>query len=117
RPVDGATLNFRIAEFVHPDYHLETNGNMLNFDQFVSHIRALTEVTARMTVTFNRIVAKNDRIATFHHAQGEKKDGSHISGEVIAIFGFRDGRIATCYECAEISSDDPSDQDLILRTE
>lgn len=113
----GKTDNNTINKYFHEDYVQLVDGEKLNRDDFVRHIKALHNSEKNITVEFKHMLAEANKVATVHTATGTKEDGQQVVAKVIALFIFKDGRIIMCDELTSIIEGTEEDKANASKTE
>ena len=67
-------------------------------------------------ITFEHLVAENDKVCSIHYAQGIKSNGQKIKAKVIALFQFQDDQLILCDELTHLVEGSTEDRDLGSRT-
>ncbi len=101
-----------IEKHFHPDYQQWVNGESLDFNGFVDHMKALKSALKTVKITFEHLVEEGDRVCSIHYPQAEKNDGSHMKGKVIAFFKFSGDQLIACDELTHLLEGTDEDRDL-----
>ncbi|WP_392562384.1 nuclear transport factor 2 family protein [Orbus sturtevantii] len=104
-----------IAQYFSPDYRQVADGNELNYDDFVKHIKRLHQVLQYATITVVAIVEEQETVFTHHHVFASKHDGTRIHTQVFAQFTLKHGKIVQCDELTRLIVGDQQDHDLGYR--
>lgn len=94
------------------DYIQYVDGKVLNYKDFICHMKVQKSVLKCVKITFKYMVAEGDKIATVHIAEAIKKNGKKIKAQINAIFQFRDGKIILCDELTRLVEGEKADEDL-----
>jgi SnoaL-like protein len=100
------------AKYFSKEYIQYVDGNVLNYDHFVAHMKALAATIKSAKVTFKHLVAENDKVATIHKVNATKQDGSQVEVQVNALFQIKDNKIILCDELTYLIQGEKSDKDL-----
>ena len=101
-----------IDEFFTNDYIQNVDGNILKKEEFVKHVQLLNNLIDTIHFDFEHVVEKDNYVATVHYATVKKKDGTKSKTKVIAIFGFKNGKISSCNELTELIHGSKGDHNL-----
>lgn len=94
------------------EYIQHVDGKTLNYAEFLAHMNDLHKSLSSLEIEFLDIVAQGDKVATRHLAYGVKKDGREIEVLVVAIFGFKDGKLVSCDELTHMVKGAKEDKDI-----
>ncbi len=100
------------TKYFSENYQQRVDGKILNYIDFVSHMKVQKTVMQTVRVTFRYMVAEENRVATIHVVNGVKKDGGTIEAQVNAIFQISENKIILCDELTHLIKGDKSDKDL-----
>ena len=101
-----------IAEFFADDYRQTVDGKSLDYQQFVSHMALLKQITRRMTLRVQALAAQGNSVLSHHRVEVEKCDGARSEIQVMAHFTLCDGKIIACDELTRQLSGEHADRDL-----
>ena len=93
-------------------YTQYVDGKVLNFDEFVKHMKMLMMTIKSAKVDFKHIIAEGDKVATVHQVDAIKENGEHVKVQVNAMMQILDGKIVLCDELTFLIHGDKSDHDL-----
>lgn len=103
----------RIGEYFSKDYVQYVDGKVLNYEQFVKHVRAVKEATEKLEFEFKKVVMEGNVVFTNHEVRGRTKEGREISGQVIGEFRFdENGKVSYCDELTRMEKGEEGDGDL-----
>lgn len=95
-----------------PEYVQVTNGDRLEYNDFVAHIRHLRGLIASGTVEVQEAIRDGDVVADRHTMRATKIDGSEVVGDCYAFTQYaEDGRVLRVNEITHIIGS-AADQDL-----
>jgi ketosteroid isomerase-like protein len=103
------------SDFEHlysPDYRQNVDGKTLNYEEFVAHLDDLHKTLNSLKIEFLDIVSEGDKVATRHKAYGVKKNGDVVEVLVVAIFGFKNGKIISCDELTHLIKGAKEDKEI-----
>ncbi len=80
------------------------DGKKLKYADFFAHMETLKNTMKSLNVTFKYMVVEGDKVATIHEVNDIKKDGSHVSIQVNALFQIKDKKIVLCNELTHLIS-------------
>jgi hypothetical protein len=109
---DGSSGDSVYSKYFSTNYIQSVDGKSLNYDAFVNHLNALKSAMKSLKVTFRYLVAEDDKVATIHIVEGEKKNGTKIKAQVNAVFQIRDGKLIHCDELTHLYLGTKEDKDL-----
>ncbi len=101
-----------IESFFTPDYRQTVNGIDLDYDNFVTHMAKLKQVTRTMKVNILAIAQQGNHVLTHHLVTVIKTNGEQAQTEVFACFTLENGRIAACQELTRLISGAEEDKML-----
>jgi ketosteroid isomerase-like protein len=102
-----------IARHFSPDYVQVTDGNRLEYKDFVAHIKHLRGVIASGIVEVHEVVRDGDLVADRHTMRATKVDGGQVVGDCYAFTQYAaDGRILRVHELSHIIAGSEADQNL-----
>ncbi|HEX4246986.1 MAG TPA: nuclear transport factor 2 family protein [Pseudonocardia sp.] len=102
-----------VARHFSPDYVQVTDGNRLEYKEFVEHIKHLRGVIASGTVEVHEAVRNGDLVADRHTMRATKVDGGEVVGDCYAFTRYAaDGRIVRVHELSHIITGSKADHDL-----
>lgn len=113
---DGRRDAATIAAHFDPGYRQQVDGETLDFEGFVAHMRALDAAVASVTVSFVSVIEEGDQVATRHLVESVSREGQRGRFEVIAIFRVGPGGILSCHEMTRQLEGRNADRDLGSRT-
>jgi len=97
------------------DYQQHADGKVLDHRLFVAHARTLKETLQSATVTFEKIIASGESLASVHIVDAVKHNGQSMKVKVIALYEIRDGLISRVDELSHLLEGSESDKDLGTR--
>lgn len=100
------------AKYFSTEYIQYVDGKILDYDHFVTHMKALSSIIKSAKVTFKHIIAESDKVATIHRVNAIKHDGSHVEVQVNAFFQIKNNKIIFCDELTYLIQGEKSDRDL-----
>ena len=101
-----------IKKHFHPDYIQHVDGKVLNFDQFVSHVKVLKSTLSDALITFDTLVQEGDTVCSAHRPSGKKSEGDAVEAKVIAVLKFKGEQLIYCDELTHIIQGEQHDKDL-----
>lgn len=105
-----------IDRYFSPKYVQHADGATLNFDGLVDHVRELKRAVAKLEVTFEQMVAEDNKVMEIHRVEGEKRDGTNFTARLMSFWVIEDGKIVFCDEFSHLVQGAPEDRDLGSRT-
>lgn len=94
------------------EYVQHVDGKTLNYEEFLAHMADLHKSLSSLEIEFLDIVTQGDKVATRHLAHGIKKDGREIEVLVVAVFGFKNGKLVSCDELTHMVRGAKEDRDI-----
>jgi ketosteroid isomerase-like protein len=104
-----------ISKYFHQNYKQIADGNQLNYEKFVKHMKELKKAIHSMKFDFQHLVSEGNAVCSVHIASGRKSDGQVVETKIIAYFEIKDGKIFYCDELSHLLTGDESDRDLASR--
>ena len=104
-----------IARYFHPDYIQTADGNQLNYQQFVAHMKQLKQAVHAVKIDFQHLIAEGNSVCSVHIASGKKSNDKLVSSKIIAYFEIKEDLIYRCDELSHLLEGDESDRDLASR--
>lgn len=101
-----------VKRHFHSDYVQHVDGNTLNRDQLIDHLKAVKDAVSDVKITFKHLVAEGDTVCSIHIAQGTKDNGKLVKAQVHALFKFKDNQLILCDEITRLLEGDESDRDM-----
>ncbi len=100
------------TKHVSKDYIQRVNGEVLDYNGFVDHMKALKRTIKSIKITFHDLIEERNKVVTRHTARGIKNDNSIVEMDLIAIFEIKDGKIISCNELTHMINGSKADRDL-----
>jgi ketosteroid isomerase-like protein len=100
------------AQHVAKNYVQKVNSEVLDYDGFIDHMKALKKTVKSIKITFHDMLEDGNKVVTRHTARGIKNDNSVVEMDVIAIFEIQDGKLVSCNELTHLVEGSKADQDL-----
>lgn len=88
------------------------DGNILNYQEFMDHIKALRASVNKIKIQFIDILAEGNKVSTHHLVEVYKRPQGLANFEVFAIFTIENDRITKCDELTRLVSGSAADRDL-----
>jgi hypothetical protein len=101
-----------IARYFGPSYQQHVDGKILNYDQFVSHMKLMKQKTTALLFDFRTVVQEGNIVFTNHIVSGTKSDGTTAEAHLIAEFHIENDQIVYCSELSRLISGTEEDRDL-----
>ncbi|MHC0025516.1 nuclear transport factor 2 family protein [Enterobacter vonholyi] len=105
-----------IAAFFSPDYQQCVDGKQLDYNGFITHMKAIKSHTKRMSISFKSVVSENDKVFTHHYVNVENNRGDKSEFEVFSCFTMSSEKIICCEELTRMINGLPEDSDLGSRS-
>ncbi len=106
-----------IAHYFSPDYIQSVDDKILNFEQFVSHMKVQKSVVETININLLKMVGEGDIVCSHHEVYATKKNGDALKAKVIAFFTIKNGKIIRCDELTHLLEGAQEDHDLGSRYE
>jgi len=101
-----------ITAYFSSDYTQLVDGKIINYNDFVAHMKAQKSALQSVKIIFKHLVAEGDMVATIHTAEAIKKNGDLIKVQVNAMFIIKNGKIISCDELTRLIEGKKSDADI-----
>ncbi|HEY0177105.1 MAG TPA: nuclear transport factor 2 family protein [Pedobacter sp.] len=101
-----------IARYFGPDYQQHVDGKVLNYDQFVSHMKVIKQKTTALQFDYKTIIQEGNIVFTNHLVKVTKPDGTLAEAHLIAEFHIENGQIVYCNELSRLLIGEERDRDL-----
>lgn len=101
-----------IAEYFSPDYSQTVNGDSLNYEMFVEHIKLLKQTAEHMHVQVVSTAVTDDTVFTHHFVDVLKADRRKSQFEVFARFTLKQQKIVSCHELTRMIKGESMDETL-----
>ncbi|WP_419768642.1 hypothetical protein [Arcobacter sp.] len=101
-----------IKKYISSEYIQIVDGNILDYDGFVNHMKKQKEVIESLDVEFLTIAEDNENIFTNHIVTAVKKDGQTVKVKVIAQFVIKNNLLVKCDELTHMLSGKEEDRDI-----
>lgn len=101
-----------VGKYFSKEYVQYVDGEMLDYDDFVAHMKAQKKALKSVNVRFKHIIVEDDKVATVHTIDAIKNDGSTIKAQINALFQIKNGKLVLCDELTHMSQCEESDKDL-----
>jgi len=96
----------KIPNYFSNPFHLETNGEIMDYDQFVSHVGELVNTHAKVKFHFPFddafLSTDGKKAVTRYRIETEWKSGRHDELIVMAIYEFENGKISKWWETVHL---------------
>lgn len=104
------------AKYFSKEYRQYVDNKTLTYKDFVDHMTAQKKALRSVTVSFRKMVAEGNQIATVHVAEGVKKDGKPVKAQINAVFTVkmenRQPKFVECDELSHLLVGEKADEDL-----
>ncbi len=105
-----------VSRYFSPKYVQRVDGKTLDFHGFSDHLRALKGALTNVRVTFEQMVAEDNKVMEIHRVDADKHAGGKIATKVIALFVIEDGKVVLCDELTHLEEGAATDKDLGARS-
>lgn len=109
---DMKAVNEDYAQYISKDYVQCVDGEILKYNGFLDHMKALKKSVKSITIVFHDIITEGNKVVTRHTAYVVKKNNKEAEVQVIAIFEVKDGKIISCNELTHMQKGETADRDL-----
>ncbi|MFN8770712.1 MAG: nuclear transport factor 2 family protein [Neisseriaceae bacterium] len=106
----------KITQLLSSSYIQNVNGKVINYSDFISHIKAQRLVVDQIKIQFIDILSEGNKVSTHHIVDVYKKTGDLSKFEVFAIFTVQNNKVIACNELTRLISGSSDDEDLGSRT-
>ncbi len=100
------------GRFFAPNYQQHADGKVLDHAMFVEHARLLKSTLQSAAVSFGKIIASDNTLASWHIVEAVKHNGQSLRVKVIAFYELEEGLIARVDELTHLLAGEESDRDL-----
>jgi hypothetical protein len=97
------------------DYQQHADGKVLDHALFVEHARTLKATLKSASVSFEKVIACGQSLASVHIVDAIKHDGQRLKVKVVALYEVEDGLIRRVDELSHLLEGEASDRDLGTR--
>ncbi|WP_404317138.1 hypothetical protein [Malaciobacter canalis] len=101
-----------IEKYISFDYIQNVDGNTLDYDGFINHMKKQKEVIKSLDVDFLAIAQDGENVFTNHIVTAVKKDESIVKVKVIAQFVIKNNLLVKCDELTQMLSGKDEDKDI-----
>lgn len=101
-----------ISQYFSPHYIQYVDGHILNYNEFVQHMRVQKTLLRSIKISLERYVESNNQICTVHRVDAVKKNGDTLTSKVIAYFEIENGKITFCDELTHLIKGKEEDQKI-----
>lgn len=109
---DMKAVNEDYAQYISKDYVQCVDGEILKYNGFIDHMKALKKSVKSLTIVFHDVITEGNKVVTRHTAYAVKKNNKEVEVQVIAIFEVKDGKIISCNELTHMRKGETADRDL-----
>ncbi len=100
------------SKYVSKDFINPIDGNVFNYDQWVTHQKNIKKLVKSMKPTFDLVVAEGEHAAAIYHIDIVKNDGSELVVKDMAFFKIKDQKIVYCEELTRLIKGAAADKDI-----
>lgn len=104
--------NMDYSKYVSKDFVNPIDGNVFNYEQWVTHQKHIKAITKSMTPKFDLMVAEGDNVATIYHINIIKNDGSRLVVKDMAFFKIKNNKVVYCEELTRLIKGEQKDQNI-----
>ena len=112
---DPAETAEQTGRYFAPEYQQFADGKVLDHALFVEHARTLKATLQSATVTFEKVIACGQSLASVHIVDAIKHNGQRLKVKVVALYEVENGLIRRVDELSHLLEGDASDRDLGTR--
>ncbi len=110
---DAYPLEATVDRYFTPDYQQRTDGELVDRDGFVDHVRALRAIVSKGQIEVIEVIREGRRIADRHRVTVTKRDGTVSQLEVYLFGEFADdGRLRRVDEVSRVVTGSGEDANL-----
>lgn len=100
------------TKYMSKNYVEHIDGKVFNFQQWLHHMNGLKVLMKSYSLTFDEILAEDNKIAASYVVHAIKKNGSELDIRIIAIFKVKDGKLVYCDELTHLIKGNPSEKNI-----
>lgn len=104
--------NMDYSKYVAKDFINPIDGNVFNYDQWVTHQKNIKKIVKSMQPTFDLLVAEGNHVAAIYRINIIKNDGSKLEVKDMAFFTIKNQKISYCEELTRLIKGDQKDKDI-----
>ena len=101
-----------ISKYFSSDYIQYVDGHVLDYSDFVKHMKKQKTLINSAKVTIDRCIVEKNKICTVHRVDINKKNDENISVKVIAYFEIENEKIILCDELTKLLQGSKEDHDI-----
>lgn len=104
--------NLDYSKYVAKDFKNPIDGEIFNYDQWVTHQKHIKELVKSMKPTFDLMVAEGDHVAAIFRIHLIKKDGSVLDVKDMAFFKIKNHKIVYVEELTRLLNGSEKDKTI-----
>lgn len=104
--------NMDYSKYVAKNFINPIDGNVFNYEQWVTHQKNIKAMVKSMTPTFDLMVAEGDHVAAIYHIDIVKNDGSKLTVKDMAFFKIDHGKVVYCEELTRLLKGNEADKNI-----
>ena len=101
-----------VDKYFHSNYIQFVDGNKIEFDQFLEHIKTQKKIIKEISTTFKTIIQDGNTVFSNHVVNILKTNNTSVTTHVIAEFRLKNNKIHYCDELTHMIKGDASDKNL-----
>jgi hypothetical protein len=106
-----------IAKYFHPSYMQYVDDKVINYSEFLHHMKAQKEVMDAIHIRWEELIVEDNKVVSIHYVDGRKKTGEEIGFKVFACFHINETKkLVLCNELTMMTKGSRTDKDLGSRT-
>lgn len=104
--------NMDYGKYVAKDFINPIDGNVFNYEQWVTHQKHIKTMVKSMTPNFDLMVAEGNNVAAIYHIDIVKNDGSKLVVKDMAFFKIDHDKVVYCEELTRLIKGDETDKNI-----
>ena len=101
-----------VERFFTDSYQQSVDGKQFGYVEFIQHLQTLSGLTERIDIEFLELADTEQGVFSLHLAHVLRADGHCSTTQVLAYFGLKNGKIATCTETTQLIDGAEADRSL-----
>jgi len=104
--------NMDYSKYVSKDFVNPIDGNVFNYQQWVTHQKHIKSMVKSMTPTFDWMVADGDNVAAIYHIAIIKNNGDKLTVKDLAFFKIKNNKVVYCEELTRLVKGNEADKNI-----
>ena len=104
--------NMDYSKYVSKSFVNPIDGNVFNYQQWVTHQKHIKSMVKSMTPKFNLMVAEGNNVAAIYNIDIVKNDGSKLTVKDMAFFKIKNNKVVYCEELTRLVKGSETDKNI-----